>query len=151
MSNIHTLFAVSQNISGSSGKASTAKSHFDTSPSRVLGNGRSSSIPPPRPSKVLPTNFDIPFNRRRIPTDDGFVPQVEAMQFLEKGFLPTVAGEQATKQKVVVIWGADGMGKTRLAGKFVSNRRGDFTSIFFLDASSRETLQQSLKESLEQI
>jgi hypothetical protein len=46
-------------------------------------------------------------------------------------------------RKVFVLYGLGGIGKTQLALKFAKDHQAEFTSIFFLDGSSQESLLKS--------
>jgi hypothetical protein len=51
---------------------------------------------------------------------------------------------QQTQQRVFVLYGLGGIGKTQLAVDFVRRYKTTFSSIFWLDGRSEDRLQQSL-------
>lgn len=60
---------------------------------------------------------------------------------LERALLPQRSNE---RRKVLVLYGLGGIGKTQLAVEFVRRRHRSFSSVFWLDGSSEDSLKQSI-------
>jgi hypothetical protein len=64
------------------------------------------------------------------------------MQALEDMLLPRA--EPIQRQKVHVLFGPGGIGKTQLAAEFARRHHGQFTSVFWLNGQSKGTLERSI-------
>jgi hypothetical protein len=64
------------------------------------------------------------------------------MTALENVLLPKAGPNQ--RQKVQVLYGLGGMGKTQLAVEFARRHHRQFTSVFWLDGRSKDTLKRSI-------
>ena len=84
-------------------------------------------------------DFTLGFHLERVHMIPHFTPRPGYMEGLEEDLLrkPFVG------RKVSVLYGLGGIGKTQLAIKFAKDHQAKFTSIFFLDGSSQETLLRS--------
>jgi hypothetical protein len=72
------------------------------------------------------------------------------MQRLEQGLLPlTQAGN--CRRKILVLDGLGGIGKTQLAVEFARKYQAVFTSVFWLDGNSRDSLKQSIIDCVSRI
>ena len=60
---------------------------------------------------------------------------------LERAFFPQ---RNSCRQKVLVLHGLGGIGKTQLAVEFARLHHRRFSSVFWLDGSSEDSLQQSI-------
>lgn len=70
-----------------------------------------------------------------------FVERPEEMARLEHMLLP---GRKGTRQKVFVLHGLGGIGKTQLALEFAHRHRNKFSSVFWLNGSSVSNLKLSI-------
>jgi hypothetical protein len=61
---------------------------------------------------------------------------------LERVLLPRPA--QSQRQKVYILHGLGGMGKTQLAVAFARRHHGRFSAVFWLDGRSEDTLKRSI-------
>ncbi|CAK3992734.1 Hypothetical predicted protein [Lecanosticta acicola] len=85
--------------------------------------------------------YRVPFSRRGIPFTDFFVPRDADMQHLTSYFRSTATARQ---QRVFVVHGMGGSGKTQLCAEFARMYREQFSAVFWLDGSSRDALRQSM-------
>ena len=69
-----------------------------------------------------------------------FVGRHEYIAGMEAGLLPNLS---ESRRKIYVLSGLGGMGKTQLAVEFARRHQKSFSSIFFIDGSSRDALLQS--------
>nr|POE72713.1 vegetative incompatibility protein het-e-1 [Quercus suber] len=85
--------------------------------------------------------YRIPFSLKGLPFTDFFAPREADMQHLTSFF-----GSAATaqRQRVFVVHGMGGTGKTQLCAEFVRTQREQFSAVFWLDGSSRDALHQSI-------
>ncbi|RYP55778.1 hypothetical protein DL771_012369 [Monosporascus sp. 5C6A] len=81
------------------------------------------------------------FSLEGAPSTDKFIDRPSDMETLEGVLLPQ---SQNTRQKKVVLYGLGGMGKTQLAVEFARRHHRQFTSVFWLDGRSEDTLKQSI-------
>jgi hypothetical protein len=58
---------------------------------------------------------------------------------------------EGCRQQVVVLYGLGGIGKTFLAVEFARKHQAAFTSVFWLDGSTEESLKQSITDSASRI
>jgi hypothetical protein len=70
-----------------------------------------------------------------------FIERPNEMKDIEQGLLPK---KQVQRKKVFVLHGLGGIGKTQLAVEFMRKHREKFSSVFWLDGSSRDRLKQSI-------
>nr|POE98279.1 vegetative incompatibility protein het-e-1 [Quercus suber] len=85
--------------------------------------------------------YRIPFSRKGIPLTDFFVPREADMQYLTSFFM---SGTAAQRQRVFIVHGMGGTGKTQLCAEFARTYQEQFSAVFWLDGSSRDALKQSL-------
>nr|POF13611.1 vegetative incompatibility protein het-e-1 [Quercus suber] len=85
--------------------------------------------------------YRIQFSRRGIPFTNFFVPREVDMQHLKSFFQSAMA---AQRQRVFVMHGMGGMGKTQLCAEFARRQQEQFSAVFWLDGSSRAALKRSL-------
>lgn len=64
------------------------------------------------------------------------------IEFLERVLLPRSG--QSQRQKVHVLHGLGGIGKTQLAVEFARRHHRQFTSVFWLDGSSKNSVKRSI-------
>jgi hypothetical protein len=64
------------------------------------------------------------------------------MEALERTLLPK--GEQNRRQKIYVLRGLGGIGKTQLAVEFARRHHRRFSSVFWLDGRSKDALKRSI-------
>jgi tetratricopeptide (TPR) repeat protein len=93
--------------------------------------------------------FNIPFSRQGI-TVDNFVGRKEQLQHIEHQLRPTLLAEKS-RRTVVVIRGLGGIGKTKLAANYAQLHQDDYSAIFWMDGSTRDSLRQSFLKAAERI
>lgn len=71
-----------------------------------------------------------------------FVGRQSELRKMEEILLPH---RNPPEQQVVVLGGLGGIGKTQLAMAYIKRHRADYDSVFWLDASSEETLKEGLR------
>jgi hypothetical protein len=78
-----------------------------------------------------------------LPVTKHFVQRAAEMAQLEKS-IGTDDDADGKRRKMFVVYGLGGMGKTQLCVEYVRRHKEDFTAIFWLDGSSKDSLRQSL-------
>ncbi|KAF2801475.1 uncharacterized protein BDZ99DRAFT_221763 [Mytilinidion resinicola] len=86
-------------------------------------------------------NYRTPFSLRGVPVVTNFVDRPSDMAKLEQALLPQ---KQHPRKKVFVLHGLGGMGKTQLAVEFSRKHRQKFSSAFWLDGRTEDSLKQSI-------
>ncbi|KAH8728360.1 hypothetical protein GQ44DRAFT_824189 [Phaeosphaeriaceae sp. PMI808] len=83
----------------------------------------------------------IDFRLQGMPTVSKFVQRDAEMQELERLLISNIT--TTNRQKVVVLHGLGGIGKTQLAVEFARKHYHAFSSVFWLDGESEASLKQS--------
>ncbi|RYP46519.1 hypothetical protein DL768_007291 [Monosporascus sp. mg162] len=83
------------------------------------------------------TNFSL----EGVPRAKTFVERPSEMAELERALLPQ---RQNMRQKIFVLYGLGGIGKTQLAVEFARRHHRKFSSVFWLDGSSEVNLKLSI-------
>jgi hypothetical protein len=91
---------------------------------------------------AAPSEFSVPFSLQGVPTTEYFVPRNVEMQHLTEFF--AITSTRTAQQRVFVVYGTGGMGKTQLCAKFAETNAERFSAVFWLDGSSRDALQRSM-------
>ncbi|KAK4908241.1 hypothetical protein LTR49_022841 [Elasticomyces elasticus] len=86
-------------------------------------------------------SYRIPFCMKGVPVTDHFVQRDAETKQLETFFQPK---SESIRQKVFVVYGLGGIGKTQLCVEYVRRYKDHFTAMFWLDGSSKDALRQSL-------
>jgi len=76
-----------------------------------------------------------------VPVVNKFVDRPSDIAELEQALLPQ---RQYCRQKVFVLYGLGGMGKTQLAIEFARRHHRRFSSVFWLDGRTKDSLKQSI-------
>jgi hypothetical protein len=80
-----------------------------------------------------------------IPVSSNFVKRPSDTVELERSLLPRrLHSRQNQRQKIFVLHGLGGIGKTQLAVDFARRHQKTFSSIFWLDGRSEDRLKQSI-------
>ncbi|OQD80677.1 hypothetical protein PENANT_c033G02204, partial [Penicillium antarcticum] len=89
--------------------------------------------------------FHVPFDLAAMPViETNFLGRQKELEQLWQSLEPS----KSELQKVAIIHGLGGMGKTQLAIRFARHHKRDFTAIFWLSGKDRATLVQSLSSVL---
>ncbi|KAJ5975009.1 hypothetical protein N7481_008716 [Penicillium waksmanii] len=91
--------------------------------------------------------FNVPLDLTTVPVITNFVGRQDELDNLWQYLQPT----DTPSQKVAILHGLGGMGKTQLAIRFARDHRDHFTAIFWLSGKNRDTLLQSLSFAINQI
>ncbi|KAL3703899.1 hypothetical protein TMatcc_009589 [Talaromyces marneffei ATCC 18224] len=90
--------------------------------------------------------YRVSFSLKGIPRGR-FADRPEEMRRLEQVLLPhRQVQSEDYRQQVVVLHGLGGIGKTQLAAEFARKHQAAFTSVFWLDGSSEDSLKQSIAD-----
>jgi hypothetical protein len=84
------------------------------------------------------------FSLEGVPRARQFVDRPAEMAELERVLLPRPRQDQCQRQKIHVLRGLGGMGKTQLAVEFARRHYRRFSSVFWLDGRSEDTLKRSI-------
>ncbi|KAL4909572.1 hypothetical protein BDW74DRAFT_174775 [Aspergillus multicolor] len=86
------------------------------------------------------SKFRVPLNLRDVPAIEKFIGRKEDLSLLWDRLQPL----SSPMRKIVVLHGLGGMGKTQLAIRFARIHKNDFTSVFWFNAQSKDTLIRSM-------
>jgi Cdc6-like AAA superfamily ATPase len=95
------------------------------------------------------SGFRKPFTLTGIPAINKFISRPSEMDFLERELFPL--GSVRRRKKILVIHGLGGIGKTQLAIEFARNHREKFSSIFWINGKSHDSLIESFNQILQKI
>ncbi|ORY02205.1 hypothetical protein BCR34DRAFT_493307 [Clohesyomyces aquaticus] len=87
-------------------------------------------------------NYQVVFSLEGVPRAHQFVDRPAEMAELERVLMPRPG--QSQRQKMHVLHGLGGMGKTQLAVEFARRHHRRFSSVFWLDGRSVDTLKRSI-------
>ena len=80
-----------------------------------------------------------------LPRIEAFVGRTSEMKQLEAILLPDI-GHDSERQKLAILYGMGGIGKTQLAVEFARKYCTRFTSVFWLDGRSERSLKHSIAD-----
>lgn len=89
----------------------------------------------------LKISFDIDFDLTGVPKTSAFIGRRSDLDSVERQLAP---GELRDRRKICVIYGLGGMGKTQLAIEYARLHKDLYTSFFWIDGKTEESLIQSL-------
>jgi hypothetical protein len=84
------------------------------------------------------------FSLEGVPRARQFVDRPAETAELERVLLPRPGQDQCQRQKIHVLRGLGGMGKTQLAVEFARRHHRRFSSVFWLDGRSEDILKRSI-------
>jgi hypothetical protein len=85
--------------------------------------------------------YRMPFSLKGIPLTDFFVSREADMQHLTSFFQSAAT---AQRQRVFVVHGMGGTGKTQLCAEYARTQQERFSAVFWLDGSSKDALKRSI-------
>lgn len=88
------------------------------------------------------------FSLEGVPRVKQFIGRPVEMAELQEVLLPK---QQTSQQKIFVLHGLGGIGKTQLAVEFARQHHRKFSAVFWLDGRSEDTLKQSIASSASRI
>ena len=88
-----------------------------------------------------------PLRLTGAPISPGFVGRPEIMQSIEQNLLPL----DCDRQKILVLQGLGGIGKSQIAREYATVHQHDYTSIFWANATSKQSLKDSIAQIAERI
>lgn len=86
--------------------------------------------------------YIVPLHVKSVPNTHHFCAREAELAQLETFFFAFNQGEKG--QKMFVVHGMGGIGKTQLCAKFIRKHQERFSAIFWIDGSSKNELLQSL-------
>jgi hypothetical protein len=89
----------------------------------------------------LKPNFEIAFDLTGIPKTSAFIGRKSDLSLMREQLMP---GEVLDRRKICVVYGLGGIGKTQIAIEFARLHKASYTSFFWLDGKTEESLIQSL-------
>lgn len=87
------------------------------------------------------TPYLVPFSLEGVPRTNKFVNRPADMAEVERTLIPHGHNQ---RQKVFVLYGLGGIGKTQLAVEFIRRHHLKFSCVFWLDGDSEDSLKQSI-------
>jgi len=88
-------------------------------------------------------DFEVAFDLRGIPQTNHFTGRESELNMMKDQLMP---GENLDRRKTCIIHGLGGMGKTQLAIEYAILHKNHYTSYFWLDGKTEESLIQSLMQ-----
>jgi hypothetical protein len=85
-------------------------------------------------------NFDVDFDLTGIPKTSTFIGRKSDLNLIKEQLMP---GEISDRRMICVVYGLGGMGKTQLAIEYARSHKALYTSFFWLDGKTEESLIQS--------
>lgn len=86
-------------------------------------------------------DFDVSFDLTRIPVTSTFIGRKEDLEFMKKHLL---RGRQSDRCQICIICGLGGIGKTQLAIEYARVHKAAYTSVFWVDGTTEDSILQSL-------
>ena len=86
-------------------------------------------------------NFNVLFDLTGVPKTSAFIGRKSDLDLMEKELMP---GGALGRRKMCVIHGLGGIGRTQLAIEYARLHKDQYTSFFWIDGKTEESLIQSL-------
>ena len=100
------------------------------------------------PQKRLELCYDIPFCYPEVQQNANFVGREDLLEQLKENI---EAGSGRANMTEVVLYGTGGMGKTQLALEFVHCHHEDYSSVFWVNAASEQSLKLGFTNIMQQL
>lgn len=88
--------------------------------------------------------YQTAFSLNGVPKARQFIDRQAELEEIERVLLPRPEQGQSQRQKMHVLRGLGGMGKTQLAVEFAQRHHSRFSSVFWLDGRSEGTVKRSI-------
>jgi len=89
----------------------------------------------------LKPDFGIPFDLKDVPTTSAFFGRDSDLNLMRQYLYQT---SDLKRRRICVLHGLGGIGKTQLAIEYARLHKCEYTSVFWLDGKTEESLIQSL-------
>ncbi|MCJ1476114.1 hypothetical protein MMC13_004779 [Lambiella insularis] len=100
------------------------------------------------PDAVQKINFEVrPLRLIGAPIAPDHIERTAMMSSIEQALLPI----PVESQKIVVLQGMGGIGKSQLARNFATKHQRDYTAVFWLNAKTEQSLRRGIAQLAEQI
>ncbi|KAA8622019.1 Kinesin [Pyrenophora tritici-repentis] len=106
----------------------------------LLGVVKKQGLDELEPVRISP--YLVPFTLKGVPRVSKFVDRPVEMKSLELALLPRLY--QSQSQRIYVLHGLGGIGKTQLTVKFAQLHNRRFSSVFWLDGRNEDILKRSI-------
>jgi hypothetical protein len=90
---------------------------------------------------AIKPEFHVPFDIKGIPRTSAFVGRESYLEMMQQHLSPASA---ARRRRICVLHGLGGIGKTQLAIQYARSHKNDYSSFFWVDGKTEESLIQSL-------
>lgn len=90
---------------------------------------------------AIKPEFHVPFDMKGIPRTSAFVGRESYLDVIMQHLSPPSA---AQRRRICVLHGLGGMGKTQLAIEYARLHKNEYSSFFWIDGKTEESLIQSL-------
>ncbi|KAF2203800.1 FabD/lysophospholipase-like protein [Delitschia confertaspora ATCC 74209] len=87
-------------------------------------------------------SYQTQFSLRGVPVVNKFIDRPSDMEYLEQALFRQGRND---RQKVLVVHGLGGIGKTQLAVEFTRQHHRKFSSVFWLDGRTEDSLKRSIE------
>ena len=98
--------------------------------------------------KRLELSYDIPFCYPEVRQSANFVGREDLLEQLKENI---EAGSESAKMTEVVLYGTGGMGKTQLALEYVHRHHENYSSVFWVNAASEQSLKLGFTNIMQQL
>ncbi|RDL36701.1 Uncharacterized protein BP5553_06053 [Venustampulla echinocandica] len=113
----------------------------EEAPAKIQANWLTESDVAAARDKKQKSNFDVAFDLTKIPKTSAFIGRKSDLNLIKKHLMP---GETSDRRNICVLHGLGGIGKTQLAIEYARLQKALYTSFFWLDGNTEDSLIQSL-------
>ncbi|KAI9855038.1 MAG: hypothetical protein M1813_000582 [Trichoglossum hirsutum] len=114
---------------------------IEEAPAKVLKNWETEGTMENALGGILKPDFGIPFDLKDVPTTSAFFGRDSDLNLMRQYLTQT---SDLKRRKICVLYGLGGIGKTQLAIEYARLHKYEYTSVFWLDGKTEESLIQSL-------
>ncbi|KAH0535996.1 hypothetical protein FGG08_007113 [Glutinoglossum americanum] len=113
----------------------------EEAPAKVLKNWETEGIMENALGRTLKPDFGVPFDLKDVPTTSAFFGRDSDLNLMSQHLTQT---SDLKRRRICVLRGLGGIGKTQLAIEYARLHKSEYTSVFWLDGKTEESLIQSL-------